>query len=158
MTTTYQQLVARWLKGHPDACTFINDCFDIFHAVDDVTDGDATVTAAEWQDRLTRAMVTLPRNPFYQQHFLFLNGLIQMSILNWQIANALEVGQDPNGKEIAYILRSSYNDLLTACALLIGGPIWAVQVGTEARVHAASEGFATYCHRLTLERRTPTKE
>jgi len=153
MTPDYRTHLLNWLKGHLDACQFIEDCFQIFHTVDDLVDKDHEVTTKDLIDRFQRALITVPRNPFYQQYFAILNPLMQQAITNWEIANAMEVSDQANSKEIAFILRSSYNDLITMCAEIIGGHAWAIHVGMESRYHAAQEGFELYRIRLTAEHR-----
>lgn len=153
MTPLYRTHLLAWLKGHLEACQFIEDCFQIFHTVDDLVDRDKPVETPDIINRFHRALVMLPRNGFYQQYFALLNPLVQQSITNWEIANRMEVSEAANSKEIAFILRSSYNDLITMCAEILGGHDWAIQVGMESRYHAAQEGFETYCQRLTHERR-----
>ncbi len=152
-TLEYRTLLLGWLKQQPEAYALILMLFDIAHTCDDVTDRDKTVSTAAVQQAFYQALIELPRNRFYVEHFVLLNGTLQTAFLNWQVANALEERSDPNAKEIAFILRSSYIDLITVCAGIIGGSEWAVQVGIEARLHTSQEGFAVYQARLTQEAR-----
>ena len=154
MTITYQTHVHTWLKGHTDACAFINTLFDVAHVLDDLTDRDKPVQTKAVHAAFYAMLIDLPRNPFYVQHFTLLNGTLQTAFLNWQIANALEVKEDDAGKDVAFILRSSYADLVTLCAWIIGGHDWAVQVGQEVRLHASNEGKAQYLASLKNEKRS----
>jgi hypothetical protein len=99
-------------------------------------------------------LIDLPRNRFYIANFAQLNSLLHLAIVNWHIANAMELTGDELNWHIAFILRSTYVDLVTACALIIGGSEWAVYVGKEARRHSSSEGFKQYMESLGKERRT----
>lgn len=154
-TDDYQGLMQTWLKGHQEAILFIHTAFTIAHTCDDLTDRDKTVETTTMQEAFWLALVELPRNRFYVEHFALLNGCLQTAFLNWQVANRLEQMNQPNAKEVAFILRSSYTDLVTLCAWILGGTDWAVQVGTESRLHASQEGFTLYQDRLTTERRQP---
>jgi hypothetical protein len=154
-TQEYRILLQGWLKGHQEAYTLVLTLFEIAHTCDDLTDRDKTVETSAVQQAFWQALIDLPRNRFYVEHFALLNGAVQTAFLNWQVANCLEVRADPNAKEIAFILRSSYIDLVTLCAWILGGNEWAIQVGVEARLHASQEGFAVYQERLTQEARSP---
>lgn len=153
-TDEYRYLIHTWLKGHQEAMAFIETVFTIAHTCDDLTDRDKPVETTTMQQAFWLAMIDLPRNRFYVEHFALLNGCLQTAFLNWQIANRLEQMAAPNAKEVAFILRSSYTDLITLCAWILGGTDWAVQVGTDSRLRASSEGFAMYQERLTHEARS----
>lgn len=153
-TDEYTKLMQTWLKGDVQAIAFIHTAFTIAHTCDDLTDRDKTVETATMQQAFWLALIELPRNRFYVEHFALLNGTLQTAFLNWQVANRLEQSDSPNAKEVAFILRSSYADLVTLCAWILGGTDWAVQVGIESRLHASSEGMAMYLDRLTKEVRT----
>ncbi len=155
MTPEYHALLSTWLKGHALAVDFVERVCTIAHVCDDLTDRDKPVTTAEVQASYWSAMIELPRNMFYVEHFALLNGAMQLAFFNWQIANRMEREDAPNAKEIAYVLRSSYTDLVTLCAWIVGGTEWAQQVGYESRLHAGREGFQGYLAALTHERRTP---
>lgn len=155
MTLAYQQRVSYWLKGHAEACIFIDTVFDIAHTLDDLTDRDKPVSTAQAQSAFRSALIDLPRNPFYVQHFALLNAALHLAFLNWLAANNLEVRADDDAaKDVAFILRSSYADLITVCAYIIGGEAWAVQVAADVRVHASSEGKAQYLDSLKNEKRS----
>lgn len=155
MTDEYKILLAGWLKGHAEAIAFIETVYCVIHTCDDLTDRDKTVMTNEVQDSYWHALIELPRNAFYIANFALLNGTLQLAYLNWQIANRMEVDDVLNGKEIAYTLRSSYVDLVTICAWILGGKEWAVQVGYASRLHAGHEGLDAYKVALTRERRAP---
>ena len=153
MTKDFQRQVHLWVKGHVQATAFLVTLFDVLHCVDDLTDKDKPVATATIQASFYKALVTLPRNEFYQQHFALLNGALQTAILNWHAANKMEVTDEANTKEVAYVLRSSYNDLITLCAMIVGGEDWAVTVAYECRLRAAKEGFGEYLVSLRNEHR-----
>lgn len=76
-----------------------------------------------------QALVVLPRNAFYQANFASLNAVLANASTNWTIATDLERAGGVAGKRTAYVLRASYVDLVTHCALLLGGMDWARAVG-----------------------------
>jgi len=153
MTPAYQQLVSYWLKGHAEACQFIDTVFDIAHVLDDLTDRDTPVSTAQVQSAFRSALIDLPRNPFYAQHFATLNAALHMAYLNWLASNELEAEPGEYAKDVPFILRSSYVDLITICACIIGGEDWAVQVAADARVNASNEGKVKYLASLKEEKR-----
>lgn len=153
MSPEFQDLLMVWCKGRVDAVQFLVTLFDVLHCVDDVTDRDKTVTTRQVQDAFYHALITLPRSQFYQDNFVILNGALQTSILNWHAANRMEVSTVNNAKEVAYVLRSSYNDLITLSALVIGGEDWACKVAYECRLRASKEGFGDYLSALNKEHR-----
>jgi len=153
-TDDYTKLMHTWLKGHAHAIAFVHTVFTIAHTCDDLTDRDKDVETSAMQQAFWLALIELPRNPFYVEHFALLNGTMQTAFLNWQVANRLEQLDSSPAKEVAFILRSSYVDLVTLCAFIIGGTDWALAVGTESRLHASAEGMATYLEHLTHESRS----
>lgn len=154
MTPAYQQLVSYWLKGHADACIFIDTVFDIAHTLDDLTDRDKPVSTAQTQSAFRSALIDLPRNPFYAQHCALLNAALHTAFLNWLASNNLEArADDDEAKDVSFILRSSYVDLITVCAYIVGGEAWAVQVAADARINASNEGKVKYLASLKEEKR-----
>lgn len=153
MTDEYRARVHDWLRHDAGAVAFIDTLFGILHVVDDLTDQDKPVTITQVHDALWHALITLPRNAFYAANFALLNGTLQTAILNWHAANRMEVTEATNAKEVAFVLRSSYNDLITVCAWIIGGDEWARKVAYEVRLYASDEGFQAYQDSLAKERR-----
>ena len=151
--TEYRVLLSRWLKGNPSAIAFIEMVCQIAHTCDDLTDQDTNVEVSQIQDTFWKALIELPRNSFYVESFALLNGTVQMAFLNWKIANQLERTNAAQAQEVAFILRSSYIDLVTLSAWIIGVTDWACQVGEEARLETSQEGLDAYRMSLTKERR-----
>ena len=73
---------------------------------------------------------------------------------NWLISNDLEREGGDLQLNIAFILRSSYVDLITQSALLVGGQAWASQVGREVRKLTHHERFDGYLRALDEEKKT----
>lgn len=150
----YRQLLQRWLKGHGAACDFILQLFAVLHVWDDLIDRDKPISTKDVHTALWHALISLPRNRFYAENFSLLNGLLQTAILNWHVANRFEAEDDAVGRHVAFVIRSTYVDLVTMCAWIVGGNDWALTVGYEARKHASSEGMIAYLESLQREHRS----
>jgi hypothetical protein len=100
------------------------------------------------------ALIEIPNNSFYTTHRSELQPILVNAIINWRIANKIERVEQATNDDltIAFILRSSYADLLTMSATLIGGIEWAVECGPDIRRWAHSEGFTAYLTNLAAEK------
>ena len=96
-------------------------------------------------------LVDLPRNQFYSDNFYLLNPILMVAIQNWHAANKLERNGGDDDKRIAFILRSSYVDLITQSALITGGAAWADTITPEIRRFAHQEGYPGYLESLRVE-------
>jgi len=150
---TYLDRLTQWLRGNQSAIEFIDKLTTCLHCWDDLIDRDQAVSPDVLHRTFWDLCIALPRNAFYMQNFSILNGVLQQAILNWHIANEMELSGDDLDAHIAFILRSSYIDLVTSSAWIIGGERWAIQVGREARRLTSSEGFDLYRTRLAREQR-----
>lgn len=154
LTSGYEQYkakVALWLNGHTDAIAFIETVFTALHVWDDLEDRDRPVSMERFHDMMTAVLIALPRNRFYLEHFAELNPVLHLAILNWQIANRLERSASPLDLQNAFVLRSTYTDLITVAATILKGQAWGVTVGVESRRHSSAEGFEAYCAALLHE-------
>lgn len=136
--------------GNADAGRFLQQITDAAHAWDDVVDGDVPLDRAALDAAFRALVLDIPANPFYRAHRASLEPLIAQAALNWQVATAIE--RDPCApKQVAYIVRSSYIDLVGQVALLTGGPLWAVEVIRRVRTLNQSESFSEYLTNLAAE-------
>lgn len=142
-----------WLKGDKGAFDFITVLFGVLHLWDDLIDREDDPTPDAINAAMWHALVTLPENAFYQRHFYALMPVLKVAIANWHAANQMEREDDENGKRIAFILRSTYVDLVTSCAYIVGGRDWATQVAYECRKETSAEGWDHYLTALTHEQR-----
>lgn len=137
-------------RGNQSALEFCAAIVDIAAWYDDLIDKDQPITDGMIHQLMWATMVTLPRNTFYRQHFEMLNPLVINTIHNWRIANELERTQA--GKDdlsIAFIIRSSYADILRMVALLVGGESYALECGVLIRRYVHDEGFESYREEMT---------
>jgi len=140
------------MRGNQAAADFIELAVEVLHFWDDLIDRDHDLLPEVINDRMFKALVTLPRNPFYVEHFATLSVVLVNAITNWHIANKMESGSNEYELRIAYILRSSYVDLVTTAAGLVGGMEWAVEAGELVRLHAHKEQYEGYKLNLQLEK------
>ena len=139
------------VKGNRDAADFLATIVAVLHFWDDLIDKDQQLTDKDINDAFWKALIVLPRNNFYREHFHLLNPLLMAAIHNWSAATKLEREGDSGDKHIAFILRSSYVDLITQSALLVGGPEWAEEVTPTIRRFTHSEGYEGYLKNLAEE-------
>lgn len=149
---TFQDMVDGWLRHHEAAVQFMRDILFVAARWDDLIDKDTILLDSDIH-QLMEVALSLPCNPFYMQHFAALHTLLHNSVRNWKVANQLE--RDTTSDETdfinAFILRASYIDLISHCAMLIGGNTWGEHVAKEARTNNAKEGFAAYLRDLKRE-------
>lgn len=152
MDTFNHDLVVESVQNNQSALHFLECLCYVMHLWDDLADRDkprsiGTINRAFWM-----ALVELPRNQFYSENFHLLSPIIMMAIQNWHAANYMERGDDHLENQIAFIIRSSYADIVTMCALIIGGPEWSKRIAVAIRKEAHKEGFETYLENLAKER------
>lgn len=152
MNDALRQYALEAAKGNTDAAQFLLDMVSVLHFWDDLVDRDKPVDDATIDDRFFTMLVALPRNPFYQAHFAALNTTLTTAIANWHAATRMERGTDDYAKSIAFILRSSYVDLVTQVAFITGGPDWAAQISHRVHWFAHQETYEGYLKNLDAER------
>ena len=139
------------LNGNLAAAEFIDSIYNVLHLWDDLIDHDKPVTDMQVNDAFYAVLVEIPRNPFYRKYFDHLNPILVNAITNWHVANRMERKGDEYQKRIAYVLRSSYVDLLTQSAFLLGGVEHAAAVGFDNRLYAHKETLEGYLINLETE-------
>jgi hypothetical protein len=139
------------VKGDRVAADFLHKVTDLAHTWDDLVDRDKPVTDNQINVAFFDAL-TLSNNAFYARYRAMLEPILINSIINWRVATTLERSEDSKVLPISFILRSSYVDLLTMSACLIGGMNWAEDVGIAARQMVHGEGYDKYLSALITER------
>ncbi len=124
--------IAEFVKGDADALAFLLGVHAVVELWDDLIDRDKSVADTDIHAAFYTALVTLPRNPFYQRNFSLLNPVFEAAIFDWHTANALEV-KGGDGLHMAYALRCGVQMLTVMAARIVGGTEWAKQVGVELR-------------------------
>ena len=146
-----------FMRGDIAAVDFLEAIVSVLHFWDDLIDRDKAVAESEINAAFYTMLVSLPRNPFYMRHFDHLNPILVNAITNWHLANSMEHEGDDAALRCAFILRSSYVDLITQSALAVGGMDWARYVGAEIRRYAHKEGWDGYLVNLAAEKAARVK-
>lgn len=148
-----KQLFRIVARGDEDAVNFLNDMIDALHFYDDLIDRDQQLSNDNIHDSFWKLLITIPRNKFYTNNFDLLNPILVNAICNWKCANKFEEGDDEYELGIAYILRSSYVDILTMTALITGGREWADECAPQIRKHTHKETLDGYKINLEKEKK-----
>jgi len=148
-----RERLLRWLKNDKDAVDYVELVCAAAHFWDDLIDRDQDLSDDEINKAFFQMLVRLPRNPFYRKHFDHLNSILLNAVSNWQVATKLERDGGDYETSIAFVLRSSYVDLVTQSALLIAGQQWACKVGEEARRLTHGETYQGYLRALEDEKK-----
>jgi hypothetical protein len=141
----------QWLKGNPDAISYCLLILRIAHTWDDLIDRDKVVSDDTIHTAFWAALIDLPQNPFYAQHFHRLHPIMQVGILSWKTATTLERSATYEHKLMAFSLRCAICDVITMCALILGGPRWAEMVHGEIQT-SYPETVSEYLASLPTER------
>lgn len=127
------QKIGEFVKGDADALAFILGVHTVVELWDDLIDRDKDIAPASIHEAFYMALITLPRNPFYQRNFSLLNPVFEAAIFDWHTANALEATKDVENLRGSFMLRCGVLMLTVMCARIIGGAEWAKHVGVELR-------------------------
>jgi hypothetical protein len=145
---TNAEMVLKATAGNQDAACFLETIVNVLHFWDDLIDRDKPLTDEHINKSMWLALVTLPRNRFYQSNFSELNPILCIAIQNWIVANRFENTGSDHEKTIAFIIRSSYVDLVIHTATLCGGFEHGQQIALEARSLWHDEKLSGYLENL----------
>jgi len=148
----YHQRAPYFLQNHRAAIECVWSIFAVSHVWDDLIDRDRAVTDEEIHTAFWHALVLLPTNPFYVQHSAVLQPILMNAIMNWRAATTMERHGTDADREIAFVLRAAYIDVLSMAALLVGGVEWSVQVTPDIRRWMHEETFFEYLVHVQRER------
>jgi len=156
-TAPFLDKLKGWLCDDGPALSLMQDLLFICARWDDLVDRDMVLIDKDIHE-LMETTIGLATQPFYVAYFAQLYPLIQNAIRNWKVSLAME--RECGGNELAlhnaFILRSSYIDILGACATILKGKAWGEQVLLEARLFNSREGFELY--KRTLEREQEVRQ
>ena len=138
-------------NGNESAYAFLRALYPIIDFFDAVADGDEEMPRERVEQALLLSMVVLPRNEFYRAFFSDLNPVIATAIYNWCVSTDFEREGGEYEKQIAFIARSSYIDVVTTVAHITGGAAHGRAVCKKARLHTHNEGWAEYLDALRRE-------
>jgi hypothetical protein len=137
--------------GNRAAAEYLLMLVEALHLWDDLIDRDAPLIDEVVNRVFTNLLVEMPKNIFFQQNHQSLLPVLVTAIQNWHVANAIERRETDLSLEAAFIIRSSYVDVVTIVATICGGYAHGVEVAKRVRQLAHEEGFMTYKDNLARE-------
>lgn len=141
------------LLGDEAAVQLNAHLIEALHVWDDLIDQDVTLTAEDVSSAFRNALVLIPANSFYQRHFNELHPLLDVLILNWMTATAMERNpQSDLDLQVAFIIRSDYCNFLLKSMAIVGGFEHARRLWPEVRRFWHREGFDSFVQSLHAER------
>jgi len=118
-------LPADWIGTHladTSAKEFVCLLFNIFETWDDLVDKDKPLSDKDISDAFRRAIVYLPVNPFYNQHFGVLYPLVVSTITAWETSNSLhKIAESDAALAEAYTLRKLLITVVVECVRIVHG-------------------------------------
>lgn len=120
-----------WI-GNDHAIAFICQFGDFCEVIDDLWDGDKTVTKVDLARILFVSMTEIPLNPFFDHFKGQLVPVMVTGINAWLDANELEKGSE-NDKVFSYVLRDWYAELIAFVIYLTRGRDYMRAVSMEVR-------------------------
>ena len=117
------------LKGNAAATALLAEWHEVLHLWDDLIDGDVQITPAAVNAAFTKALVSIPANPFFQQNSGVLLPLLSAGITAWHVSNVMECSGDRELLAQAHMHRVQIGSVMLACAEIVGGRDWAVEIG-----------------------------
>lgn len=152
------QLIAYWLKENKDAIDLVNAYSTVSQVWDDLYDGDKPVTKSQVNTMMMLALIEIPTNPFFQQHYLELMPLVKHCLMTWLDANTLESVGDDCDLQVSYIIRSVTTDLIIHVAGIVGGTVWRRQAALAIRqaIYHDNEPFEEYRDEILSQRQQET--
>jgi hypothetical protein len=131
-------------KGNESAIALMELLSGVSQIWDDLIDQDKEVTNNDINQVFIALLSTLPRNRFYVEHFDELQPLIEMAIIDWLTANALENREDDHSLNLAWAFRSNLTMVLIGVAKMVGGMAHAIRSAPMIRQYAYSESLEEY--------------
>ena len=149
-----QQLIRYWLKDDPAAVDLANAYSQVSQVWDDLVDGDKPVSRDQVNGMMMQALVDIPKNRFFQLHYLDLMPMVQHCLMTWLDANTLEAQGNDRDLYVSYVIRSVTTDLIIHLAGLVGGTFWRRQAALAIRqaIYRDNEPFEEYRDEITAQR------
>ena len=150
-----RQLINYWLKDNADAIDLVNAYSSISQVWDDLHDRDKPVTRNQVNAMMMMALVEIPQNNFFRNHYLELMPVVQHCLMTWLDANTLEAVGDERDLQVSYIIRSVTTDLIIHVAGIVGGIAWRRQAGLAIRqaIYHDNEPFDAYQEEVMQQRK-----
>jgi len=116
-----KQLLLRWTNNNTHAAAFLLEMAEIARLSDDIVDIDDKERQRRVAWLLSRALVHLPQNPFWQQSSVLFGPMINTIIVQWQQSDEYRLSDNANKKIFGFVMREAIGQLVTATASIIGG-------------------------------------
>ena len=139
-------LLLRSFRGNRDAVDCILELSTVTEIWDDLVDRDKPVDEAEVNRAFVTALTTLPRNPVWREHCLFLLPAVLLGINAWLDANELERDPEERYRMLAFYARNYVAEVVHAVAFCVLGFAGMREVSLELRRFMAHESFAEWEH------------
>ena len=154
MTDAERKLLLDYLQGDVVAAEFCAEVLHVLHFWDDLIDRDKPVSDDDINQAMWRALVELPRNAFYRQHFDQLNPVLMIAISDWLTATRAEREPDACLDKLVttFVIRSSYLNVIVMAGIIVGGPGYGLRMAQPLREYFHREGLLTYRKTLRAER------
>jgi hypothetical protein len=136
MSWTPKEAFADIARGDKAAEAFMGQFYCWVHKQDDLFDGDKPV-AAETSVCFDLALLSaFAKNEFFQKHQDFLLPVLHMSALAWVASEDFRKKSEVLEQITAQVLKSQYQDIFYAVALLRGGFDHAVAMSRKYRMYS----------------------
>lgn len=137
----------RFMQGNKEATQWCNDLIRVADVWDNLIDCDVNVSKSDIDDLCEKSLLSMSCNSFFQKHADELAPIMRSSIRNWKIANAMSF-RSPESRIQSHVLRYSAIDAIVACAAIVGGDEWAVEVGPALRERHMQDSLLHYLQEL----------
>lgn len=127
-----KQLMLEVANGNAAAFQWMWDLWCFEHLLDDLVDGDKTVTIAEAARALAQFVTALSVNPFYVQNVSALYPLIVSACARWVDGDALDKSDHEADRIRGEVVRCGDIDVFVHVALLVGG--WDHMLAMSCRI------------------------
>lgn len=110
----------RFFNGNVEAFRFVEMVSYLANFWDDLIDRDKPMPDERINAMMWMALIDLPRNRFYQQHYPALSALMATGAMEYMVAQQFERTKDAHGLELAHNLRYGIAQVATYVAQQCG--------------------------------------
>ena len=144
MTIPEHNFLMKVLCGDGHAVRFCEMLFTVSQTLDDLVDRDKPRTDTDIIRAFHIALIALPENPFYRNHFDYLRPMLAMALQAYTDSVALEKSGAPHALSLAFVLRDRLTDVVIQCARLTAGWEHAQRIAEEVQLYFQDETLTQY--------------
>jgi hypothetical protein len=133
-----------WFGGNQDALNMAHMLEDLAHIWDDLVDRDKPVSELQVNRAFLTCLVYLPANPFYRSIQDQVMPFWLTVVSAYETANHFERTKDPQGVEIAHVLRFAAANIFAYAMHVCLGPDRAREMIPQMWKAVVDERFETY--------------